>query len=41
MVIRTLANVWVRVIFALWNKREAYQRATFEEAQRLHARRVA
>ncbi|HEU5378435.1 MAG TPA: IS110 family transposase [Ktedonobacteraceae bacterium] len=41
MAVRALANVWVRVIFALWNKREAYQRATFEEAQRLHARRTA
>src|SRR5579859_8052730 len=41
MAVRALANVWVRVIFALWNKREAYQRATFEEAQRLHARRAA
>jgi len=41
MACRALANIWVRVIFALWNKREAYQRATFEEAQRLHARRAA
>ena len=41
MAVRALANVWVRVIFALWNKREVYQRATFEEAQRLHARRAA
>lgn len=41
MAVRALANVWVRVIFALWNKREAYQRATFEEAQRLHARHAA
>lgn len=41
MACRALANVWVRVIFALWNKCETYQRATFEEAQRLHARRVA
>ncbi len=41
MAVRALANVWVRVIFALWNKREASQRATFEEAQRLHARRAA
>lgn len=41
MAVRALANVWVRVIFALWNKRETYHRSTFEEAQRLHARRVA
>lgn len=41
MAIRALANVWVRVIFAMWHKHEAYQRATFEQAQRLHARRAA
>lgn len=41
MAVRALANVWVRVIFALWNKHEVYQRATFESAQRLHARRAA
>lgn len=41
MAVRALANVWVRVIFALWNKQEAYQRTIFESAQRLHARRVA
>lgn len=41
MAIRALANVWVRVIFALWNKHEVYQRATFERAQRLHARHAA
>lgn len=41
MAVRALANVWVRVIFAIWNKREVYLRATFESAQRLHARRVA
>ncbi len=41
MAVRALGNVWVRVIFALWNKYEAYERTTFEEAQRLHARRSA
>lgn len=41
MAVRALANVWVRVIFALWSKRETYLRATFEEAQLLHARRAA
>ncbi len=41
MAVRALANVWVRVIFAIWNKREVYQRSTFESAQRLHARQVA
>ena len=33
MAVRALANIWVRVIFALWNKHEVYQRATFESAQ--------
>lgn len=41
MAVRALANVWVRVIFAMWHKHEAYQRTTFETAQRLHARRAA
>lgn len=39
--VRALANVWCRIIFALWTKREEYQRATFETAQRRHAPRVA
>jgi transposase len=41
MAVRALANVWVRIIFAMWHKRESYQRAVFETAQRAHARRVA
>ena len=41
MAVRALANVWVRVIFAVWHKHEVYQRATFEKAQRLHARYAA
>ncbi|GHO60320.1 hypothetical protein KSB_87950 [Ktedonobacter robiniae] len=41
MAVQALANVWVRVIFAMWHKREAYQCDTFETAQRQHARRVA
>ncbi len=39
--VRALANVWVRIIFALWSHRESYHRATFEQAQRQHARRAA
>ncbi len=39
--VRALANVWCRIIFALWTKREGYQRATFEAAQRRHAPRAA
>jgi transposase len=38
MAVRALANVWVRIIFAMWHKQEVYQRATFEHAQLLHAR---
>jgi hypothetical protein len=41
MAIRALANVWVRIIFAMWSKQEAFQRTTFEAAQRLHAHRAA
>ncbi len=39
--IRALANVWVRIIFALWTSHQCYQRATFEQARELHARRAA
>lgn len=39
--VRALANVWCRILFALWTKREGYQRATFEAAQRRHAPRAA
>ncbi len=35
--VRALSNVWVRIIFALWSKKQCYQTSIFEEAQRLHA----
>lgn len=38
---RALANVWVRILFAIWIKKEMYQPATFEAAQLAHARRIA
>jgi transposase len=41
MAVRALANVWVRILFAMWHKHEVYQRITFETAQHQHARRVA
>jgi transposase len=41
MAVRALANVWVRIIFAMWCKREVYQRSVFECAQHLHARHAA
>jgi len=39
--VRALANLWVRIIFAIWNKKEAYQTRTSDSAQRLHAKHVA
>ena len=39
--VRALANLWVRIIFAMWYHRTTYERATFEHAQRLHAPRAA
>jgi transposase len=39
--IRALANVWVRILFAIWRKRERYQRVIFEQARTLHAPRAA
>ncbi len=39
--VRALANVWVRIIFAMWVHHHCYQTATFEQAQRQHARRAA
>ncbi len=39
--IRALANVWVRIIFAMWIKPTCYEAMTFEQAQQQHARRAA
>lgn len=41
--VRALANVWVRIVFAVWSKQENYKASTFEAAQHAHAqpRRVA
>jgi transposase len=39
--VRALANLWIRIIFAMWNKKEKSQTRTFEEAQRLHAKHAA
>jgi len=39
--VRALANIWVRVIYAMWQKSECYQAATFEEARLRHLRRAA
>jgi len=39
--VRALSNVWVRILFALWLKREEYQLAIFERAKREHAPHAA
>ncbi len=41
MAVRALANVWVRIIYAIWVNRTCYDPATFEAAQRRHARLAA
>ncbi len=41
MGVRALGNQWVRIIHALWVKREAYDRAVFLQARRDHAPRAA
>jgi transposase len=39
--VRALANVWVRIIFAMWYHHTTYERATCEQAQQQHAPRAA
>ncbi len=39
--VRALANVWTRIIFAMWLHHSSYAAATFEHAQQQHARRAA
>jgi transposase IS116/IS110/IS902 family protein/transposase len=39
MALRALANVWVRIIYAMWVNKTSYQTATFEAAKRAHAPR--
>jgi transposase len=41
MAVRTLANVWVRIIYRMWMSETCYQTETFEAAQSAHAKRVA
>lgn len=41
MAVRALANIWVRIIFAMWVKKELYERTTFVAAQRRHSSRAA
>lgn len=39
--VRALANVWARILYALWKKKESYQTAIFEHARQAHALRIA
>jgi transposase len=39
MAVRALANVWVRIIYAMWVSKTSYQTATFEAARHAHAPR--
>ncbi|HEY7416075.1 MAG TPA: IS110 family transposase [Ktedonobacteraceae bacterium] len=41
MALRALANVWVRLLFAMWRKRETYQPRVFEAARQLHSTTAA
>lgn len=41
MAVRALANVWVRIIYAMWHEHTCYQTTTFEQAQHQHASRAA
>lgn len=41
MAIRALANVWVRIIYRMWQSKTCYQTSVFEQAQQQHARRAA
>ena len=39
--VRALANVWARILYAVWKTKEPYQTQTFEQARLAHAPRVA
>lgn len=39
--VRALANIWVRIIFAMWQKREPYNREFFLAAQKEHRKQIA
>lgn len=41
MAIRALANVWVRIIYRMWQSKTGYQPTTFEAARLAHAPRQA
>jgi transposase len=39
--VRALANVWARILYAVWKTKEPYQTTIFEQARLTHAPRVA
>jgi transposase len=39
--LRALANVWARILYAVWKTKEPYRTTTFEQARQAHAPRVA
>jgi transposase len=41
MAVRALANVWVRIIYAMWIKHESYESATFLAARHAHGKLAA
>ena len=41
MAVRALANIWVRIIYRMWQSRTCYQTSVFEQAQQQHVRRAA
>lgn len=41
MAVRALANQWVRILYAVWQKRERYDPEVFAQAQRAHGRQAA
>jgi transposase len=41
MALRALANTWVRILYAVWHKQEAYVTETFVQAQQAHTQRAA
>ena len=41
MAVRALANIWVRIIYRMWQSKTCYQTSVFEQAQLQHARHAA
>jgi len=41
LAVRALANVWVRIIYAMWQRGQCYDSAVFEQAEPQHARKAA